>query len=296
MENAVESKKTLLILNSFKIKHIAFLFCILVLPLYNYAQENNAFEERWKEINNDLQYEKPTTSKGPSREYINPQNFDEDRRILNQNDAERSGEEIIVRREENYANGSDNGVEKRIKKEEESPRKVNRRNKERQTVKKKEEHKENAVYYKIIFIFIGALLLIFLILNLFFKKSSKANKDVGKIDYQHTDNIDPEHIPKSKLEQDLQKAIAEKEYRTAIRIYYILLLKTLINQQQISWEKRKTNQHYLIEMQQSKTYISFQKAVRIYEYTWYGKNTPELKDFERYEAFFNHFLSQLKNG
>src|SRR5690554_4299742 len=148
---------------------------------------------------------------------------------------------------------------------------------------------------KFFLISIAILLLVFLIYHFFFKNASKPDQKIGAYIYDEDNEINPETIQKSKLEIDLDQAIAAEDYRTAIRIYYIMLLKALIERNWIKWAKRKTNSHYSIEMSTQEEATNFNKAVLMYEWSWYGKNLPNKATFERFSTFYSDFLNRLKD-
>ena len=69
-----------------------------------------------------------------------------------------------------------------------------------------------------------------------------------------------------KLENDpldiyLKKALENKEYKIAIRIYYLKVLKSLQQQGKIYWKKYKTNRHYENEMLEQEDYAQFKETI-----------------------------------
>lgn len=298
MVNAVELKKHQPILNRLTLKYnlIGVLFSLL--PLLILGQENDNYEKRWEEINNGIEYNKPSRPKGPNKDYIAPQSFAEDRLKSESNTSRPNDEQVIYSREKRYDNGENQGVKKHIRKGEgqnledllspdvdapKSQRSIQNRN------------FGDGTAFKYIFIFIAIVLVVFLLYYFFFNRPVKSDKKIETFDYERVEDINPEMIPKSQLEIDLEKAILDENYRAGLRIYYILLLKALMNKNLIKWAKRKTNTHYLAEMTTQKEFESFNKAVNMYEWTWYGKNNPSKEVFERFAVFYDDFLKRLKD-
>jgi hypothetical protein len=74
-------------------------------------------------------------------------------------------------------------------------------------------------------------------------------------------------------ELDLQalqaQALAERDYRRAIRYAFLTILKDLDDRKQIHWEPRKTNNEYLAELK-PRTQLAFRPLARQYERAWFS--------------------------
>lgn len=279
-------------------KYQLFWVIIALFPLFSFGQESDTYEKRWEEINQGIKYERSSRPKGPNKEYIAPQSFDENRRYDGDYETQPSEEEIIYSRDQRYNDGQNQGVKKHIRGEEsqglddlnspksEAPKSVKSNN---------DRDYGNGDFFKYLFILIAIVLVVFLTYHFFFKNVGKSDQNISNIDYGQDQDINPETIEKSQLEKDLAQAISEENYRRAVRIYYILVLKALINRNLIKWEKRKTNTHYLAEMTTHSAFDNFNKSVNMYEWTWYGKNTPSMEVFERFKTFYDDLLKQLKD-
>lgn len=268
----------------------------------SYGQNNESYNKRWKELNEGIKYGGSSRNKGLKRQYIYPGGLNEDNsNNAVQPDPELSNDNIIYSREKLYKSGDDNGIKQNIKKWENQ--KLNDlETPETEAPKIDFPHwkgpnwdMKDGVIFRLIFILIIIVVLAYLIYYFFFKNKIKSDKSLATLDYNSDTEINPEVIQESQLKTELEKAIAENNYRLAVRIYYILLLKALIERNWIKWAKRKTNTHYLIEMNGHNGYENFNRAVRIYEWSWYGKNVPSLEAYKRFSEFFNDFLNQLKD-
>ena len=119
------------------------------------------------------------------------------------------------------------------------------------------------------------------------------NNKESSITKEYMDDLAPTEIPKSELERMLEAAIAKKDFRKAIRIYFIFILKDLTQKEWIVWNKKKTNLLYLREMKGRPFYKSFRKAVSIYEIVWYGKRSVSEEEYHEVEPFFKNILTDL---
>ena len=61
----------------------------------------------------------------------------------------------------------------------------------------------------------------------------------------------------------------------------------------ISWEKEKTNFHYLREMTGKNEFDDFNKSVSYFEIIWYGKRDLDVSKFEQIRPNFTSFLDKL---
>jgi len=72
---------------------------------------------------------------------------------------------------------------------------------------------------------------------------------------------------------------------------YLQILKLLSDTNRIQYQPDYTDLHYLQQLHQTKFYDEFSKAMRSYEYVWYGKF--DISN-ERYMAIKNDFM-KLQN-
>jgi hypothetical protein len=93
-----------------------------------------------------------------------------------------------------------------------------------------------------------------------------------------TDFIDIS-VSTSSLQNQLQKAIAAKNYKEAIRLYYTLALKQLSAAGYLTLTINKTNSQYLYELPTGTVKAPFKLLTFYFEYVFYG-------DFEATENLF----------
>ncbi|MGB1039518.1 MAG: hypothetical protein ACPGVD_01445 [Flavobacteriales bacterium] len=141
------------------------------------------------------------------------------------------------------------------------------------------------------FIMVLAILgLATLIFFLFFKAANDQGK---KKIHGDIEGIIPTAIPKSELELRLEEALAKKDYREAIRIYFIFTIRGLIKKDLIEWEKEKTNFSYLIEMRGNPLESQFESCVSVYEIVWYGEREVSLEEYKLLEPRFKKLVEIL---
>lgn len=98
--------------------------------------------------------------------------------------------------------------------------------------------------------------------------------------------------------QDIKKLIAtakeNADFRLATRYYFLQLLKELKDQNFIDYQAEKTDQSYLLELQNTTYANNFKEAMRFYEYVWYGDFEVNQAQFLKIEAHFYQLFDQLK--
>ncbi len=105
-----------------------------------------------------------------------------------------------------------------------------------------------------------------------------------------------EHLIKNEdLQQLVQKALADKNYRLAVRYYYLFLLKLMSEKEIISWELQKTNDDYLQEIEKSELQLPFRTITRLYNYVWYGDFPMDESKYYKAEKTFSQ-VQKLLNG
>lgn len=120
------------------------------------------------------------------------------------------------------------------------------------------------VWVVLISVFVAAIVY-FLVSNkisLFAKKAAKTNLESATIE---------EHVFNLNYESLLQKYMAEKNYRFAVRVLYLQALKLLSERGIIAYQPQFTNAQYLQQLQPSPLYQNFATVTHHYEYIWYGE-------------------------
>lgn len=101
-----------------------------------------------------------------------------------------------------------------------------------------------------------------------------------------------EEIIKSKnIDELIESALADRNYRLAVRYYYLLILRNLSENEIISYEFDKTNSDYIAEISPQIIKEQFRKATNLYDYVWYGNFDVTETDFQKAQ----HILTSLEN-
>lgn len=134
--------------------------------------------------------------------------------------------------------------------------------------------------------------IVFILLNeggtgLFF--SGKKN-----ITIKNYDDITAENIEHADIHTLIKKAEENKNYRLAIRYYYLLVLKTLSIKNHIKFEDDKTNAEYLNEINDKPFSKSFAYTSYLYNYIWYGKFVLDVTQYTKAKSNFTSLLNQVK--
>ena len=106
-----------------------------------------------------------------------------------------------------------------------------------------------------------------------------------------------EHIIKNEdIQKLIQQALADKNYRLAIRYYYLYSLRLMNEKELIVWELQKTNADYNRELEKTDLKKPFAQITRLYEYIWYGDFPIDQSKFLKAEANFLSLQKVLQNG
>jgi hypothetical protein len=149
---------------------------------------------------------------------------------------------------------------------------------------------------KWLFISLAVGLLVFLILkmihagNLFAPKSRKIALNTAVLNLEELEA----NLETADIDPHLQKAIDNKDFTLAIRLYYLSILKELTLSNLIRWKKDKTNQHYLFELREKNHFDPFKQVTLIFERVWYGNTTFDESAFYSVQPIFKDFLFRLK--
>jgi large-conductance mechanosensitive channel len=117
--------------------------------------------------------------------------------------------------------------------------------------------------------------------------NSKSNKHSKKLIYEEED------IHEINLETLLQQAIDDKNFRLAIRYYYLSTLKSLSKSKVIDYHKDKTNSEYLFEIEDVALRSQFSYLSYVYSYVWYGEFSLDETNFKVAENKYQSFLKLL---
>ncbi len=142
-----------------------------------------------------------------------------------------------------------------------------------------------------IFIGLGIALILYIVIktigaeNIFRKKSKETILPYDVI---------TENIHEIDYEQELQRLVAERKFRLAVRLLYLRALKKLSDAEIIDWQPDKTNYNYLMEITKPELRNDFSRLTLQFDYIWYGDFPIDEVKFEPINQSFNQFNNQIK--
>ncbi len=104
------------------------------------------------------------------------------------------------------------------------------------------------------------------------------------------------NLQEADVESFLAQALRDKDYRLAIRLYYLAIIKELSAKGLIEWKRDKTNGQYLRELRKKKypQVSAFKGVTRVFEYVWYSNMAFDGGQFEEVRIDFNNLLQSIK--
>jgi hypothetical protein len=102
-----------------------------------------------------------------------------------------------------------------------------------------------------------------------------------------------ENIHEINFDGEIEKAIAQHNYRLAVRLLYLKCLKQLSDSELIRWQIDKTNSAYIYELTDPAQKQAFGTLTRQFEYVWYGNFFIDQQAFKMISLLFQNFKKQL---
>jgi hypothetical protein len=91
----------------------------------------------------------------------------------------------------------------------------------------------------------------------------------------------------------IDKAVKEGNYRLAVRLMFLQMLKTMASRNIIQYKQERTNFDYLMQLNRSPHYENFFRLTRNYEYTWYGNFPVNDEAWQKIKNDFEKFNGML---
>lgn len=145
---------------------------------------------------------------------------------------------------------------------------------------------------KVLFLSIVILGLAALIMKLIGNTPWQARKKIRRGQAYSIEELD-EHIHETDLEKYLREAIEKNNFRAAIRIYYLIVIKSMSEQGRIKWQRDKTNYDYVREVRKSPFYRQFRDLTHVFEVIWYGEADVDSSTYQKLVPSFNKFIAGL---
>ena len=94
-------------------------------------------------------------------------------------------------------------------------------------------------------------------------------------------------------QREIDKAVSNGNYRFAVRLMFLRLLKNLSDKKVIHYKQDSTNFDYLLQLHPTKYYHDFFRLTRNYEYSWYGQFDIDPEKFSLIRKDFENFDHNL---
>ncbi|HCW08203.1 MAG TPA: hypothetical protein DGG95_12655 [Cytophagales bacterium] len=151
----------------------------------------------------------------------------------------------------------------------------------------------NPLLVKIIFYSIAALIVGYILFLIIKNARFKSSPKIIKSDTATEELTDIRELPVDHL---LQKALSSGDYKLAVRIYFLALLKKLDEGGLIRWKKDKTNREYLSELFSQEVYFEEVRLLTLaYEQVWYGNHTFSAQAYQQLFLSFQAMDQKLNS-
>lgn len=136
----------------------------------------------------------------------------------------------------------------------------------------------------------GAILYVIVKILQNINSSPAIDLDKGRI---YTLSEVEEKILEIDLNEILNNALLNKDYRLALRINFLIIIKMLSLKGKINWTKEKTNWEYYHEIKDPSIAIKFKEIVVPFETIWYGEHELTEAQFNRLQPSYESFKNQV---
>jgi len=101
-------------------------------------------------------------------------------------------------------------------------------------------------------------------------------------------------LSESDWENKISLALEKRDFRLAIRYYFLLLLKVISDKGWINLDSQKTNSDYIDEMKNRPDSGEFIQLSKAYEYIWFGELALSESSYKGLLKRFDQMINRLK--
>jgi hypothetical protein len=105
--------------------------------------------------------------------------------------------------------------------------------------------------------------------------------------------VGQENIHEINFDDAIQNALTKQDFRLAIRLQYLLILKLLTGRNLIHWKPNLTNHTYIQELENTRYHNDFAEITRYFEFAWYGDFEISESGFKEMKAFSDSFVKNI---
>ena len=119
-----------------------------------------------------------------------------------------------------------------------------------------------------------------------FRKSSNIADEEAEIENNDIFSIN--------YQKEITRAVGMNNYRLAVRLMFLRLLRDLSIQNLIQYRQDSTNFDYMMQLRSTRMYPDFFRLARNYEYSWYGQFEIDKEKYSIIKNEFENFERKLK--
>ena len=167
-----------------------------------------------------------------------------------------------------------------------------------ETFKKRGEKKkgkasftEHPAFQTILWLIIIGGFVTFLILYLYNSNVGLFRKSTS-IASEETD-LETSDIFAINYQKEIDKAVGMNNYRLAVRLMFLRLLRNLSDKNIIQYKQDSTNFDYMLQLRSTGMYPDFFRLARNYEYSWYGQFDVDKEKYSVIKHEFENFETKL---
>ncbi|MGF1534081.1 MAG: DUF4129 domain-containing protein [Bernardetiaceae bacterium] len=138
--------------------------------------------------------------------------------------------------------------------------------------------------------FVAAAVVVYVLVRRGIGKPTPARK--GKL----SADLLGDDLPTDDLQPILEQALAQEDYRLAVRVQYLILLQSLVKQELIEWKRDYTNRHYRQQLSGHPVATLFSRCTQVFERVWYGQQVLNAQQYAEIADLFASASLQSQDG
>jgi hypothetical protein len=145
---------------------------------------------------------------------------------------------------------------------------------------------------KYVFYFLVGGAILFLVIKILQNINASPNIDIDAGRVYSLSEVE-DKILEIDLDKILNDALAVGDYRLALRVNFLIIIKALSLSGKIIWTKEKTNWEYYHEIKDHALALNFKEIVEPFETIWYGEHELNESQFNRLKPSYDTFKNKL---
>jgi hypothetical protein len=143
----------------------------------------------------------------------------------------------------------------------------------------------------VLLMYVLPALLVGVLVYIILKSTKLLNRNAKKTTLEYYESL--ENIHEIDFDSEIERAVAQYNYRLAVRLLYLKCLKQLSDAGLIHWQIDKTNSAYYYELNNADQRNAFGSLTRRFEFVWYGGFSIDERAFKDIDQLFHQFKKQL---